>query len=346
MKSKKILADEFIKLHIEQFGLNGTNTRKNPPVGFPSFTDSSDFKLKNPDSVKFGYNGQVFNWRESSTCMFWVDYGNYPSPPDLFINELAHSLEAISRKQKSFSIPFFGTSFSQILQESLAKTDLNYVISLPACSDCEELNFEAEFNRVNDGSQVEKIIFRKEEFETFLRQMAEDVRCVDPIIGFSAFIGSRSKHLHIYYSAWPQIRDENFDTVAGYAVGPANWSVVDNESDFAIARYLMKTKSDGVFNLFYAYPKLIASILNEPSFRKWLKESSLPQSRQPISQLYPSSSRIAANEYLEKLRAELLAKYPKANEAWLTPLNRLVEKMGIQYDFEYHQNEDIYGVVL
>ncbi len=364
MMSKKMLADKFIKLHLEQYGLNGTNTQKNPPAQFPVFTAPLDFKIKNNEHVNFGYNGQVFNWRESSTCMFWVDYGKFENRAGNFVSEMDRSLKIIAKNSKTFSVPFFGSNFSQILCLLLAKTSQNYKICVPACTDFDALNFVEEFLALYNKSstsyqKIEKIEFRKQEFETFLSDMTKQVRCADPIAAFSTFIGTRSAHPHIYQSPWPHIRDENFDTISGHAVGPSNWSVVDNESNFAVTRYLMKNRLDGIPNLFYSYPGILAALFNEPDWKSWLKESSSSLSRQAnadkfisekfLRTLFPevrySNSWAAANEYFENFKEELLAKYPKANEAWLTPLNRLIEKMGINYDFKFCQNEEIYGTV-
>ncbi len=367
MKSKKLIADNFIKLHLEKYGLNGTNTQKNPPANFPVWSaKTSEKQLSQITGVKFGYNGQVFNWRESSTCMFWVDYGNESGAlPTTFLSECLKAVDQIANRYSTFSIPFLGSTFSQVLLSIVSETQHNYRITIPACLDCPALNFESEFNsKINFDRKyttlVETIEFSEEEFVAFLREMTAEVRCADPIVAFSAFIGARSQFAQVYHSPWPEIRDENFDIVGNKAVGPSNWNVVDNESHFAIARYLLKKNKEGIHNLFYSYPNIFFAILNEAVWKQWIKKAMEDSDRQSSSEnflngkflaeyfpnLYEPTSWISGISHLLKFKEELLQHYPKANEAWLTPLYRLIEKRKIHYDFQLNLNESIYGLVL
>ena len=69
------LADKFISERVEVFGLNGSNTTKNPDAGFPQVTLRSDLCFSKGNHFKFGYNGEVGRFRQSSTCMFWTEHG-------------------------------------------------------------------------------------------------------------------------------------------------------------------------------------------------------------------------------------------------------------------------------
>lgn len=213
-------------------------------------------------------------------------------------------------------------------------------------------------SNLNFSNNLKKIEFKKSEFIHFMNEMAQEVRCVDPLLAFSAFIGERSEIPSILHSSWPMVRDENFDTITNKPVGPCHWTVVDNESDFSTARFNMKINSNSIFNIFYFYPQIFFSILNENSFKSWLRKSSQSDSRKSNSDsfystflkdqfpnLYESQSWIQACVFLKQYEMELLSKYPKANESWLTPLHRLVVIQNIKYDFEYNCSQSAYGVV-
>lgn len=363
--SARSLADNFISPHIEKYGLNGTNTQKNPSQGWPSFNHNPLPQLSKNNHFQFGYNGDAFNWRESSTCMFWTQYGNVSSKVLPFREELFLSVNELPT-YNGVSISFLGSEISFFLSQLILLSTQRPIITLPRCLDKTGLDFEGQLmssqlakTHPNLDSQFEFIDFQWSEFEEFLEKISRQVRCADPYLAFSIFIGSKSQSLHIYEGYWPKICDQNYDKSANSAVGPAYWCLEDYEGETSVAKFLIANNLRGVPDIIRYRPEILASIFLSSTFKSWISETSTENRGAESGLLFTKLLTEELNFHVQKFSVfddlkSLLSTYesaliknnPKSNEVWLTPLHRLMDHLNVDSSYLNIEAKEIYGKVL
>jgi hypothetical protein len=137
-------------------------------------------------------------------------------------------------------------------------------------------------------------------------------------------------------------------------VGPTNWALCDAEEDTALMRHnwFDNGRTHIVANLATWSPELMASQLNDVNLKQWMSgpgnfEANADEAMQALWQSVSPfvdpecDSPIWWNdtqEYIDSIHDK-----GKCNEKWYTPLNRLVDRLGISYPFSVV--DESYGVV-
>ena len=219
---------KFIEDNIKKYGLNGTNFIHNP------IEHTYDFSYKNQiwtrdNYLKWGYNGECYNLRKSSTCVFWVDYGKIEA-------EVENNWYEETTKAVSEIYDKFGKFAIQTLNKSS-----QYIISAAD----------------NLGIPYEKV--KAVDNKDLMQNFADTVKCKSPKIILSMTAELLTDLPIIYSSQSNLLLNQNYCEVKSKGVGPVNWNLVDNEKYFSINRWLMKTNRPGIPNFWKWSPELVLS---------------------------------------------------------------------------------------
>lgn len=259
-------ARDFIGNNLQEFGLLGRNNvvlpdleREQLPALHQRFSKANHFA--------FGFDSIKFSRRISSSAKYWVEYGKPSRGHATFEAELTAALAEIRAEVGTFSV---SASASYIIScaSALCRRN-NWPISVVV------VEFEG-YQPVLVDSNVELQRFRLdwEEFAQFALDFALLAGCSDPWIALEAFHGTLSRAPHLYDGAELRIVNNNFDDATRSIVGPADWSLVDNEKFTAIDRYLVATQRIGFPQILRWSPELIAAQLDSPQTRNWLQRAS------------------------------------------------------------------------
>ena len=337
--------DSFIKEHLAQYGLNGFNTNHNRPrIGFPEYPCANTLQFSHRNHFLFGYNGLTFNWRKSSSCIYWTDYGRPERAPMAFFAEAVRSFQLIYERHGKFSLAYMGDLNSQFMLEAAARSGCPHevvVMQIPGYLEI-PLPKSAARSCVVEISRIEKFIF----------DFAEEVRCDSPLVGLRAFFALLSDLPTVFHAKFDTLVNCGFDRQAQKMAGPTQWALVDNERATAIERWLIRHDRPGVGSFFKFSPELMSAFFNDPVFAQWLRKSRAQATSEPCVQVIlqralPNFRCVndLQTVFLARtasLQIELAKCYDKCGENWLSPLSRLAEKFAFAYEFS---DEDIYGAV-
>jgi hypothetical protein len=331
-------ADRFIAERVDVFGLNGSNTVKNPPAGFPRARVAPNLSevainFSFGHHFKYGYNGDEGRFRESSTCMFWTEHGQPLRPVESLESEARIAADEVAKVFGQLHLVYTGSAYCHAVLEAFAYNSEKLIVVLPQVDEKSDRAHEEPAIIRKLGYAVKTIIVNWSDFELFLDRSSAAVRATDPVILFSLFIAEKQAATFIFENHLPRIVDLNFDSIQGKSVGPANWCLEEMESDMDAARCLMSLGKSGVVDFFRSTPEILPayaqqvfSKVNEPVFP------------------YSGGKEIFGDK-LRSYGAGLEAKSPKAREIWHTPLSRLAKQWGILDEKFHRMNEGHYGLV-
>lgn len=332
----KSLADRFIAEQIAVYGLNGANTLKNPDAGFPrapmrneSTGTRLDFSFGR--HFKFGYNGEVGRFRESSTCMYWTEHGRPRRAVGKFRDEMSLAASAALEKHSALSLVYTGSAYCQLVMEAFASSKNKLTVVVPCVAEGPEISPEILSELRALGFPLRTSTFKWNDFEVFLDRSSEEVRGTDPFILFSVFIAHLEQGFFIFENHLPRVVDLNFDLVQRKSIGPVNWCLEELESDMDAARFLEVSARSGVIDFFRSTPEVLPAYVQH-----------LLSGEQGLELAKPPEP---FREKLFGFQERLIAKSPKAREAWHTSLARLAKHWQICDDRFHRMNEEHYGLV-
>ena len=183
------------------------------------------------------------------------------------------------------------------------------------------------------GFKVQRKLFKWKDFENHLERSCKLIRATDPALSFSVFLSLDHDGPFIFENHLPRFVDLNFDVLQGCQVGPNNWCLEERESDMEAARMLMILGKSGVIDLLRFTPETLPALWCDYLVRK---DDLTPP---------PAKSWTKLLEKLMSYERDLLARSPKAREAWHTPMARLAKHWQILNESFHRSNEDTYGLV-
>jgi hypothetical protein len=326
----------------------------------PPLRERCQFLTKS-DHFKFGFDGDEFNNRISSSAKYWVAYGQPTRRHRGFAAELASALDEIRASIGPFSI---SASSSYIISAVAA------ISQRSRCQLSQVVIDFAGFRPVVHDKRIpaQRIDVEWEQFAEFALKFATVAGCPDPWIALEAFHGAMSKLPHLYDGAELRIINNNFDPPTRTIVGPPDWSLVDNEKFTAIDRYLIAKGRTGVSQLLRWSPELVAAQIDSPQTRSWLKRASAVRASikssgwlnqrariQMVTAAFPDlcpapdSRRSRMDPELEEemtaLGKRMRRLSPDCQSQHRYPLVRLLKKFGIEFDFLLDRDPLRYGFV-
>lgn len=338
----KLRADRFIAEQIAVYGLNGTNTLKNPAAGFPrapmrneSTSIQADFSFGG--HFKFGYNGEVGRFRESSTCMYWTEHGCPRRAVGTILDESSLAANEAVQRHGELRLVYTGSAYCQLVLQAFADCRDKLTVVVPCLAERPETPAEVPSEILGElrgmGFALKAESFTWDEFEVFLDRSSAQIRGTDPLILFSVFIATKQRGMFIFENHLPRIIDLNFDLVQGKSIGPVNWCLEELESDMDAARYLEVLGRSGVVDFFRSTPEIL------PAYVQGLlcggQGAELPSTK--LSEPF--------REKLLSFQGRLSANSPKAREAWHTSLAIMAKNWQICDDRFHRMNEGHYGLV-
>lgn len=329
-------ADRFIAERIAVYGLNGTNTLKNPDAGFPRAPTRNESTGARLDfsfgrHFKFGYNGEVGRFRESSTCMYWTEHGRPRRAVGKLRDEMSLAASEAVEKHDSLLLVYTGSAYCQLVLEAFAHSKDKLTVVVPSVAEGPEISPETLKELRALGFVLRTANFKWNDFEVFLDRSSAEVRGTDPFILFSVFIANLEQGLFIFENHLPRVLDLNFDLVQGKSIGPVNWCLEELESDMDAARFLEVSGRSGVIDFFRSTPEILPAYVQQLLIGD--QGSELAKPPEPF------------REKLLGFQEGLIAKSPKAREAWHTSLARLAKQWQICGDRFHRMNEEHYGLV-
>lgn len=353
-------ATDFIRANITTYGLLGANNalpadlrRAQLPPSEPWFTSKEHFR--------FGYDGGEFNIRLCAGGRYWTDYGWTTRSPDSFRDEFNRALVEIASRHGKVSISATGGYIAQGILHAAKELDLAF----------EQVAIELEGYKTARLDQSIPTRLHKaswDEFTEFAYGFAERAGCADPWVALEAFHGEVAGLPHIYDGAEIRILNSSFDEDRREIVGPATWSLVDNEKFTAINRWLLAVGRPGYPQILRWSPELMAAQLTSEPWLKWLQGASRPNSPEARAAWLNQAARLqlfrsafpGADMALDARRARgdaqldeamrifarrLRRANPGCNTQHRIPLHRLIQRLGITFPFSIGAGPEEYGHV-
>lgn len=353
-------ATDFIRANIVTYGLLGENNalaadlrRAQLPPSEPWFTQNEHFR--------FGYNGGEFNSRVWAGGCYWTDYGRSTRPSQSFREEFNKALEEIASRHGKLSISATGGYIAQGLIQAAKELDLPF----------EQVVIELEGYQTARIDQSLPTRLHKTswaEFTEFAYGFCDRAGCADPWVALEAFYGEVAGLPHLYDGAEIRILNGSFDEDRRENVGPATWSLVDNEKFTAINRWLLAGERPGYPQILRWSPELMAAQLVSEPWLAWLQSASRPNSPDLRTAWLNQAARLqlfrvsfpGINMALDARRARgdkqldeamrifarrLKRANPGCNKQHRIPLHRLIERLGITFPFSIGAGFEEYGHV-
>jgi hypothetical protein len=207
-----------------------------------------------------------------------------------------------------------------------------------------------------------------DEFSEFAAEFDSVAGCSQPWVALQAYHGVRSERAHVYPLTALFLHNHNWDN-GQHIVGPPNWSYIEQESFTAINRWLLATERKGTVQILGWSPELMAARLDSKAIRDRLREASrAPPSAQfadvrtkleaipsVLRDAYPDL-RMTASSLADSKDPELTSKVqslgkrlrranPGRNGVHAYPLHRLLEHLGVSYNFYIGPTQETYGHV-
>lgn len=348
----KTSADRFIESHLATFGLMGTNTQHNPVENWPQSDEVALIPFTHNDHFRFGYNGKLFNWRRSSSCMYWADYGQVKSEENNFVTLLINVLKQLQDRIDTLSVVDTGSLNSQLLLATAQKAQVDLKVST--------LSIDNELISTPHICGDHHISLSLAEAKTLIDTFCQSVRCANPWLALTTMLCQKTPYVCLLESHLPRLYNQSCDPTHHTVVGPNYWALVEHEEDTAPHRYIASQKLLAIANVFYYTAELMACYIRQPEIKRALLRNNAPVFADTRSQDVLLTKRLLQElEYpiyearlSEKLHSffyyhsvELKQKYPKCNEAWITPLHRLAEHWNIHDIVTNKAPSEEFGVV-
>jgi len=350
---KKKNADDFIEANHEAFGLNGSNVVHNPQLY--SEIEGDNIRIYSKDNhFKWGYNGEFFNTRHSSSSMYFTDYGKLPYtgttlPVDLMLVHIIEELKKYYFSDEKISVINRGRyedyAFVHACQE--ARVDFNEI----------SIEYEDDENASGNITLDEETNTLKITRESLLLTAAmingwsriKSLKVIQDILIYRKAGGN------LVFPSRLHFVNHNYDI--DRACGPRYWSLADAEQDTTLMRYhwlngetnLSADRKLALTNLGIWSPELIHSQLCEPIMKQCFMSDN-KDSEMATDLMWQS----CCPAHVEPLKLpdwwdeteKLIGTYhdgSKFNEVWYTPLHRLAQHYELPYVDE--QTERTYGSV-
>jgi len=225
-------AEKFIADNIQKYGLAGSNTPHNEPK-FPRLQGSSALYFSKKNHFVWGYNGDSYTNRRSSSCMYYTDYIKQPSTGSIL--SLDRSLVDIAEQMRK-SIGewnnvmivnrgrFEDYAFIEACKE--AKVKFNQVILRYGRKWATPFDMVVPFSTVH--ITPERLIDTARVVVPWLRTKSIDV------IQDIAISRLMTEERLIYPT---RMRFVNHNHDGEKVCGPAYWALCDAEEDTALLRY-------------------------------------------------------------------------------------------------------------
>ena len=123
-------------------------------------------------------------------------------------------------------------------------------------------------------TQVHRV--SQDQLRNFAESFGYEAGCGDAWLALEAMHGALSRLPHIYDGTEIRLVNNAYDDRRQAIAGPANWSLVDNEQFTAINRFLLLVNRPGIPSILRWSPELMASQLDSPQWRDWLRANSRP----------------------------------------------------------------------
>ena len=345
-------AKEFIASHIQEYGLAGSNTTQNDPK-YPRLQGGSPLYFSKNNHFVWGYNGQSYRNRRSSTCMYFTDYLKQKSTGSVL--SLDRSLVDIAE---------------QLLDE-YAAWDTVYVVNRGRFEDYATIEACKEA-----GTKFHQLVVKYEGESPY------HAIPYDSAVPHSSFYVTSDMLLEVAQGVVPWLRTTSLDTILditisrnmGYdesliypsrmkfvnqnhdgerACGPANWALCDAEEDTALMRYSWFEGHTNISNLTANLatwsPELIASQLDHPELKNCMvgngANADIATENMWKSITFKNYECTDRPSWWEEVQEEIIELHDngKHNEKWFTPLYRLLDRVGVSYPYEVA--DESYGTV-
>ena len=336
-------ANRFIAANIQTFGLNGSNVTHNTPK-HPRLLGGVPLYFSKNNHFVWGYNGNSYASRRSSSCMYFTDYlkqkftgsvlpldrslvdiaeqlvDDYAAWDDVFIINRGRfeDFAFIEASKKA------GTKFKQLVVRYAHE---GHYQSIPLDPAVPHHTFHVTPDCLLDTARVVVPWLRTKSIDTILDiTIARSMEFEESLI-----FPSKMKFVN-----------NNHDGI--HACGPPNWALCDAEEDTALLRYRWYDETSGVnlltTNLATWSPELIASQLDHPEMRRCMM-SAAPDADGATRNMWKSVSPQKYEftdkpDWWESVQEEINEMHDggKYNEKWITPLPRLLDRVGVKYPQE------------
>ncbi|MDX9732066.1 MAG: hypothetical protein RBT63_09875 [Bdellovibrionales bacterium] len=340
----KTRADRFIADQIAQYGLNGTNVAHNPPAGFPIVEGPAVNKLSVGQSFLFGYNGESFGFRTSSTCMFWTEHAKPRRSLEDIREEFACAAREVLQEFGPLKVLYTGRLTNRLVLEAFSRVTLEanrveVVVPLIA----ENKTGENELERLKElypQFRYRVLPFTLSQLERDAFEISAKYRGVNARQLLGLLCQREIEGTYLLDSDMPRLVDQNYDQVKAKQVGPRNICLEERESDFEAGRASRVLGTAVLPSFFVATPELLPAIVrfaleNGRSVEGRVEYGSNLAVEFGIS----STEEVLPEIWVQGLEERLRAEYPKSNEAWLTPSWCLLGEPSVEM-------EAVYGSVL
>jgi hypothetical protein len=320
-------AEEFIASHIKEFGLAGSNTPQNEPK-FPRLIGSSALYFSKKNHFVWGYNGDSYINRRSSSCMYYTDYLKQPSTGTIL--SLDRSLVDIAEQlykgfmawQNVYVINrgrFEDYAFIEACKE--AGTDFHQVVL--RYEDC-YVPFDSTVTHSTIHITSDLLLDTARAVVPWLRTKSIDV------IQDIAIARSMTFEEQLIYPSRMKFVNHNHD--GEKVCGPAYWALCDAEEDTALLRY--DWFEEGVTrlttNLATWSPELMDSQLDHPEMKRCMTRTTANAdlaTENMWKSVSPEPYEFTDKpDWWEGVQEEINEMHDggKYNEKWHTPVYRLL----------------------
>lgn len=344
-RTDKRLADDFIASQIQRFGLLGSNVDHNPASDFPNVARQAGSHYSVGQTFQFGYNGEAFGFRKSSTCMFWTEHAEPSRKPESVKSEMLAAAKSIVSMVGEVKLLYSGSLSCHGIIQTFGQAHLPMTVIAPQF----DLVLAGEARLVESNFPDLRFVpleLTKVELKDLILKTASSYRGVDFWQTLGVAIQSRVGGAFIFESHFPKVVDQNFDKYQKAQVGPSNFCLEELESHYESGRAMRVFGSSGIPSYFMATPELLPALLDlilergevadgvctgELAFAKHLEIECAQTSEELRS-------------FIDNLETELRSRSPKSAEAWLTPICKLpLSKLKLE---TCRVLEGVYGSVL
>jgi hypothetical protein len=351
----------FIDEKIEQFGILGTNNVVPDENGNGGILPPCSLEFTKGNHFRFGFGAGEFNRRRSQTDKYWAEVGRPSRPHKGFVAEMARAISEIYEMYGPFTVSNSGTEPSRAAIAVAKDLDIRFEQITIAIK-----GFPAPPHDESVTNHYHEITW--DDFSEFAAEFCSVAGCSQPWVALQAYHGVRSERAHVYPLAAVFLYNQNWDH-GQHIVGPPNWSYIEQESFTAINRWLLATGRKGVVQMLNWSPELMAARFDSKATRDRLREASrAPPSAQiadvrakldaipsVLRDAYPDL-RMTASSLADSKDPELTNKVqalgkrlhranPGYNAIHAHPLHRLLEHLGVTYNFYFGSTQETYGHV-
>ena len=340
MKEK---ADRFIAENVKQYGLLGTNIAHNE-AKYPHLSGSGNLMFSQDNHFVWGYNGNTFNNRRASTCMYFTDYLHEHKGQ---IMPLDVELVVAARQWYDTFGEFYVVNRGRLMDYAVVEACRTAGVKFTQLVEMldGELLFpiDARVNTISVNVTEQNLLDVADSVVPWLR--TRSVSVIKDI-----FLSRVTAERMVFGSGLHLV---NHNAVGNESVGPANWALCDAEEDTALLRHDFAYNGPthvicaGVWS-----PGMVAAQLNDHGFKAWMAgpgnhaansfEATL-QMWQRVSPMQMKAFKLPDWWWNIQARIDELHDKGKCNEKWFTPLHRLLDRIGVRYPFSVQ--DESYGTV-